>query len=104
MIDAAVAAAKRYDWERVQVAVPERPGINGELQQVWWGVGSIALSGCDRCLDLPGFGLGSFLGFYWTTASGIERWNKELFRNQAHTMTELAGLLMTADLEVIRPE
>jgi len=104
LIDAAVAAAKRYNWERVQVAVPERPGINGELQQVWWGVGAIALDGCDRCLDLPGFGLGSFLGFYWTTASGIERWNKELFVNQAHTMTELAGLLMTADLAVIKPE
>jgi hypothetical protein len=104
LIDAAVAAAKRHDWERVQVAVPERPGINGELQQVWWGVGSIALSGCERCLDLPGFGLGSFLGFYWTTASGIERWNKELFKNQAHTMTELAGLLMTADIEAIKPE
>jgi len=103
LIDAAIAAAKRHGWERVQVAVPERPGINGGFQQVWWGVGSIALRGCDRCLDLPGFGLGSFLGYYWTTASGIERWNKELFRNQAHTMTELAGMLMTADLDTIHP-
>lgn len=104
LIEAAVNAAKSHGWERVQVAVPERKGINGGLQQVWWGVGSIALGGCDRCLDLPGFGLGGFLGLYWTTASGIERWNKELFRNQAHTMTELAGVLMTADLDAIRPE
>lgn len=103
LIDAAVAAAKRYDWERVQVAVPERPGINGGFQQVWWGVGSIALPGRENSLDLPGFGMGSFLGFYWTTASGIERWNKELFRNQAHTMTELTGILMTADLDEIKP-
>jgi hypothetical protein len=104
LIDAAVAAAKRYEWERVQVAVPEREGINGGLQQVWWGLGSIALRGCERCLDLPGFGLGGFLGLYWTSESGIERWNKELFRNQAHTMTELAGVLMTADLDAIHPE
>ncbi len=103
LIDAAVAAAKRHGWERVQVAVPERPGINGGLQQVWWGVGAIALPGRENSLDLPGFGMGSFLGFYWTTASGIERWNKVLFRNQAVTMTELTGVLMTADLDQIKP-
>ena len=103
LIDAAVAAAKRYGWERVQVSAPERPGIHGGLQQPWWGLGHRALRGCDDCLDLPGFGLGSFLGFYWTSASGIERWNKDLFTNQAHTMTELTGVLMTADLEVIHP-
>jgi hypothetical protein len=108
LIDAAIAAAKRHGWERVQVVAPERPGINGDIQQVWWGVGVVMLAdrGCDvwHCLDLPGFGLGGFLGLYWTTASGIERWNKVLFRNQAHTMTELAGLLMTADLDTIDPE
>jgi hypothetical protein len=103
LIDAAVAAAQHHGWERVQVAVPERPGTNGGLQQVWWGVGSIALSGCEQCLDLPGYGLGGFLGLYWTTASGIERWNSELFRNQAHTMTELTGVLMRNDLDEIRP-
>ena len=104
LIDAAVDAAKRFGWERVQVAVPERPGINGGLQQVWWGVGSYRF--LNRCcgVDVPGFGLGGFLGLYWTTKSGIERWNKDLFKNQAHTMTELTGVLMTADLETIQPE
>ena len=104
LIEEAIAAARAYDWERVQVVAPERPGVNGEFQQLWWGVGSQALRGCPHCLDLPGYGLGSFLGFYWTTASGIERWDKELFRNQAHTMTRLTGVLMTADLDEIRPE
>ena len=107
LIDAAVAAAKRYGWERVQVVAPERPGVNGGFQQVWWGVGVMALAdrGCEvwHCLDLPGFGLGGFLGLYWTTASGIDRWNKELFKSQADTMTELAGVLMTADLQEIEP-
>ena len=104
LIEAAVAAAQEHGWERVQVAVPERPGINGGLQQVWWGVGSRALRDCRQCLDLPGFGLGGFLGLYWTTASGIERWNKDLFEAQAHTMTQLTGLLMIADLDEIRPQ
>lgn len=104
LIDAAIAAAKEHRTERIQVVAPERPGINGGFQQVWWGVGSRALRDCRQCLDLPGFGFGSFLGLYWTTASGIERWNKDLFRNQAHTITQLTGVLMTADLEEIRPE
>jgi len=104
LIDAAIAAAKEHGTERLQVVAPERPGINGGFQQVWWGVGSIALRDCAQCLDLPGFGFGSFLGFYWTTATGIDRWNKELYKNQAHTLTQLAGVLMTADLDQIQPE
>ena len=108
LIDSAIEAAKRYGWERVQVAVPERPGINGGLQQVWWGVGahyfnSGSVAVCCG-LDLPGFGLGGFLGYYWTTKSGIDRWNKELFKNQAHTMTELTGVLMTSDIEDLKIE
>jgi hypothetical protein len=104
LIDAAISAAKEHGWERVQVAVPERPGIHGEIQQVWWGVGARGLRDCTGCLDLPGFGLGGFLGYYWTTATGIERWNAGLFRDQAHTMTQLTGVLMIADLAEIRSE
>ncbi len=57
-----------------------------------------------HCLDVPGVGLGGFLGHYWTIYAGIDRWNKDLFRSQAATMTQLTGFLMTADLEEIRPE
>lgn len=104
LIKAAIDAAKRHNVERVQVVAPERPGINGGFQQVWWGVGSIAGRSCDQCLDLPGFGFGSFLGLYWTTASGIERWNATLFRNQALMLTELTSVLMTAELDSISPQ
>ena len=110
LINAAITAVKKYGWSRAIVSVPERPGINGGLQQVWWGVGVIALPdtgyySCEvwACLDLPGYGLGGFLGHYWSTAAGIERWNKELFTAQAATMTELTGVLMTADLAEIKP-
>ena len=108
LIDAAIAAAKEHGWERVQVAAPERKGINGGIQQLWWGVGVVGTRDYNckvwHCLDVPGFGLGGFLGYYWTTASGIERWNKDLFEDQAHTMTQLTGVLMTADLDEVRPE
>jgi hypothetical protein len=110
LIDSAVAAVKKYGWSRAQVSVPERKGVNGGLQQVWWGVGVIALGDtgyydCRKwhCLDVPGFGLGGFLGHYWSTAATIDRWNKDLFASQVATMTELTGVLMNADLEDIRP-
>ena len=101
LIDAAVAAVQKYGWSRAQVSVPERPGIKGGLQQTWWGVGVIALP--DRCkvwhcLDVPGYGLGGFLGHYWTNEATIERWNADLFVSQALTMTELTGVLMVEDL------
>ena len=110
LIDAAIAAVKKYGWSRAMVSVPERPGINGGLQQVWWGVGVVGLADTGyyncyvwHCIDVPGFGLGGFLGHYWTSDATIDRWNKDLFQSQAATMTELTGVLMTADLAQVRP-
>ncbi len=109
LITAAKNAVRKYGWSRAQLSVPERPGKRGGLQQVWWGVGAIGQAdtgyyNCDvwHCLDLPGFGLGGFLGYYWTSDSGIERWNEDLFVSQTATMTELTGVLMTADLTEIQ--
>jgi hypothetical protein len=110
-IEAAISAVKKHGWSRAQVSVPGRPGKNGGLQQVWWGVGAIGQSGdpesqrCQvwHCLDVPGYGLGGFLGYYWTVDADIDRWNGELFRSQAATMTELTGVLMTSDLDAIAP-
>ena len=111
LIEAAKQAVNRYGWSRAQVSVPERAGSHGGLQQVWWGVGAIGLGdtgyyNCDvwHCLDIPGFGLGGFLGHYWSSAATIERWNKELFVSQAATMTELTGVLMSADLDAIQSQ
>lgn len=109
LITAATNAVRKYGWSRAQLSVPERPGKRGGLQQVWWGVGAIGQAdtgyyNCNvwHCLDLPGFGLGGFLGYYWTSDSGIERWNEDLFVSQTATMTELTGVLMTADLTEIQ--
>jgi hypothetical protein len=110
LIAAAKKAVDQYGWSRAQVSVPERSGRRGGLQQVWWGVGALGQAdtgyyNCDvwHCLDLPGFGLGGFLGHYWSSAATIDRWNKDLFVSQAATMTELTGVLMSADLNMIQP-
>ena len=109
LIEAAKQAVDQYGWSRAQVSVPERAGSRGGLQQVWWGVGALGQAdtgyyNCDvwHCLDLPGFGLGGFLGHYWSSAATIERWNKDLFVSQAATVTELTGVLMSADLGAIQ--
>ena len=111
LIEAAKQAVNRYGWSRAQVSVPERAGSRGGLQQVWWGVGALGLAdtgyyNCDvwHCLDVPGFGLGGFLGHYWSSAATIRRWNKALFVNQAATMTELTGVLMSAHLDAIQSQ
>ena len=110
LIDAAISAVRKYGWSRAMVSVPERPGINGGLQQVWWGVGVVGLADTGyyncyvwHCIDVPGFGLGGFLGHYWTSDATIDRWNQALFQSQAATMTELTGVLMTADLAEVKP-
>jgi hypothetical protein len=63
------------------------------------------LHNCEvwHCLDVPGFGIGGYLGHYWSVDANISRWNKELFRSQAMTMIELTGVLMNAELKSIKP-
>ena len=115
------------------LSVPERPGPNGDIQQVWWGVGIIALANelrdnenCDEyscnenalqipdawdgsscevwtCFNVPAYGQGGFLGYYWNKYSDITKWNSELFVQQTSTMIDLTGILMYSDLEKIEP-
>ncbi len=54
-------------------------------------------------LNIPGYGMAGFLGFYWTTASGIECWSCDHTLRQIRTMTQLTGFLMAADLGEIEP-
>lgn len=105
LIDAAIEAVKQYQPKRITVSVPERPGINGDRQEGWWGVASFGQGELYRGgdgWDLPMFGFGGWLGYYWTTHSGIENWDRDLFVAQARTMTQLTGVLMTADLEALK--
>ena len=134
LVDAAKKALDRYGWSRGMLSVPERPGPNGNIQQVWWGVGIIALANelrnnndCDEyscsedpssqsplvwdgsscevwtCLNVPAYGQGGFLGYYWNKYSDISKWNSELFVKQTSTLIDLTGVLMYSDLDIIKP-
>ena len=134
LVEAAKKALDRYGWSRGMLSVPERPGPNGNIQQVWWGVGIIALANelrnndqcneysCDEdkssqsplvwdgsscevwtCLNVPAYGQGGFLGYYWNKYSDISKWNSELFIQQTSTLIDLTGVLMYSDLETIKP-
>jgi hypothetical protein len=108
LIDMAIHAAKTHNVRRLQVVAPERPGIHSGIQQWWWGVGVLGLSGHHMDtgqphLNIPGYGMASFLGYYWTTASGIERWNCDHALRQIKTMTQLTECLMQVDLAEIQP-
>jgi len=101
LIDAAIDAVKTHQPKRVTVSVPERPGINGDRQEGWWGVASFGQGELYRGgggWNLPMFGFGGWLGNYWNTHTGIESWDRHLFVAQAKTMTQLTGVLMTVDL------
>ena len=43
------------------------------------------------------------MGHYWSSAATIDRWEKDLFVSQAATMTELTGVLVSANLNMIQP-
>lgn len=108
LIEAALEAAKQYQPSKLQVSVPERSGVNGGMQQKWWGVsptGTGDTDGDERFLsiDIPGFGFASQLGINFSICSGIEQWSLDLHMRQVAMMTQLTTLLMDADLEQIEP-
>jgi hypothetical protein len=108
LIDAAIQAAKQYHPSKLQVVVPERPGVHGQMQQKWWGVGVIGTRDFedeDRLhnLDIPGFGLAGFLGNYWSIYSDIDVWSVDRHMKQVNMMTYLTNMLMIVDIEEIRP-
>lgn len=75
------------------------PGIHGRSQGRWFGMAKHAPS-----LGLPAYGMMGFMGAYWATSSGMERFDPQLFNRQVATLVELTGQLMTADLAAINPE
>jgi hypothetical protein len=94
LIDKAIQAVKDHKWPRVLVQCVERPGKHGGTQGVWYGMGKIAEE-----MNLPAFSTMGTQGAYWTTASRIDTFNKELFRIQVAAMAQLTGELMTAKLK-----
>ena len=99
LIDLAIKAVKDNEWQRCSVQAPERPGIHGRPQGVWYGMGELGLG---DAWDLPGFGTMGTQGAYWATTARIDKFDADLFSTQVAAMSQLTGELMRIDLEQLR--
>ncbi|MEB3755977.1 MAG: hypothetical protein GSR79_03865 [Desulfurococcales archaeon] len=98
LIDLAIKAVKDNHWPRVQVQCVDRPGIHGESQGIWYGMGKIA-----RTWHIPAFAMMGTQGAYWATSAKIDKFDKHLFYIEVATMTQLTGELMLSNLSEIWP-
>ncbi len=104
--DWVISAEELTSW--AQLRDENRPALTGSPKWRNWGVGVLGLSEHhldtgQPYLNIPGYGMAGFLGFYWTTASGIVRWSCEHALRQIRTMTQLTIFLMQTDLTEIQP-
>jgi hypothetical protein len=99
LVDLAIQAVKDNDWPRCSVQAPERPGIHGKPQGVWYGMGEL---GMGDAWDLPGFATMGTQGSYWATTARIDKFDPNLFCTQVAAMSQLTGELMRIDLEKAR--
>ena len=98
LIDMAIKAVKDNEWPRVQVQCVDRPGIHGESQGIWYGMGKIA-----RKWHIPAFATMGTQGAYWATSAKIDKFNQHLFSKQVAAMTQLTGELMLGNLSELQP-
>lgn len=101
MIGLAIKAVIDNKLPSAAVRDIDRPGIHGGEQGPWYGVAKVG-----REIGLPTFATMGYMGAYWATSSGIERFDATLFRRQVATFVQLTGELMTAnlsELEANRP-
>ncbi len=97
MIEAAFDAARDNQVRSAIVRSPGRPGVHGQSQGPWYGMGSGA-----RYLGIPGFGVQGDLGAYWAESGRIDRFDARSFRRQVATFCQLTGFLMTSDLAALQ--
>lgn len=93
MINLAVRAVNDNSLPSAFVRNVARPGVHGRSQGQWFGMAKSAPAS-----GLPGFAVMGFMGAYWATSSGIDRFDAGLFRRQVATFAQLTGELMLADL------
>jgi len=96
MTELAVKAVEDNKLPSAVVRNVARPGVHGRNQGRWYGMAKFAPS-----LGIPAVAVMGFMGAYWATSSGIERFDAHLFRRQVATFIQLTGELMTADLAEI---
>ncbi|HEX5006954.1 MAG TPA: hypothetical protein VFV70_07560, partial [Hyphomonadaceae bacterium] len=98
LIDAAFKAAKDNRIPGAVVRSPGRPGVRGQSQGPWYGMGRSA-----QTQGIPGFGIQGDLGAYWAHSAGMNRFDARSFRRQVAAFCQLTGFLMTSDLQPLQP-
>ncbi len=93
MIDYALKAARDNDLASAVIRSPGRPGVHGQSQGPWYGMG-----GGARYFGIPGFAVQGDLGAYWAESGRLNRFDARSFRRQVATFCQLTGFLMTSDL------
>jgi len=100
LIDKAIKAVQDHQWPRCIVQAPERLGINGGPQGVWYGMGRYQIVNPD----IPGFATMGTQGSYWATTARINKFDPYLFYTQVAAMSQLTGELMVLDLPQFPPK
>ncbi|MBS0363507.1 MAG: hypothetical protein JSR98_19195, partial [Proteobacteria bacterium] len=96
LIDFAVKAAKDNHLPSAVIRAPGRPGVHGQPQGPWYGMG-----GGAQALGIPAYGGQGDLGAYWAFSGRIDRFDPRSYRREVATFCQLTGFLMTADLTQI---
>jgi len=96
MGELAIKAVEDNELPSAYIRNIARPGIHGGNQGQWFGMAKFAPE-----TGVPAFAIMGFMGAYWATSSGMERFDAALFRRQVATMVQMTGELMSADLEDI---
>jgi hypothetical protein len=93
LVEGAIRAVDQRQWPRAFVHSPARPGIHGEEQGHWYGLGR-------RWAEkgLPGYATLTSLGAFWSTRARIDSIDADLFRTQVSAMIQMTDELMNSDL------
>jgi hypothetical protein len=96
MVELAVQAVNDNSLPSAFIRNVARPGVNGGSQGQWFGMAKSA-----PAIGIPAFAIMGFMGAYWSTSSGMDRFDASLFRRQVATFVQLTGELMLADLSAL---
>jgi hypothetical protein len=97
LVELAVQAVTDNDLPSAFVRNVAQPGVHGRSQGNWYGMAKHAPE-----LEIPGLAIMGFMGAYWGTSSGIDRFDTSLFRRQVATFVQLTGEMMIADLADVK--
>lgn len=89
LIDGAIEGVKAFAVPRTMVQSPPRRG-----QGNWSGMSDVSVK-----KNYPGYGISTNMSAYWSTRSGIQTFDSELFVKQIGLAAHLTGVLMSTSVE-----